>query len=351
MLKRSHTRIFIVDDSAFFSRFVETEFKNNFPEFEIVGTEQDPLKAIDRIIETKPDVVTIDFEMPHMNGIEMLERLLPKIKVPVIIASSKTVNVLEALSSGAVDFIKKPDLSPESKGVFIRELSKKIEIAKYAKVILPSERKVVTPAKPDTVQAIPQRINYVKDDSIIAIGSSTGGPDALMKILTKLPANIPPIVIVQHMPENFTKLLAERIDKNCAFSAFESENGMRLKNGMCVVGKAGLQMKVMKDNKGYYIIHEKDIVKPLHSPSVDVLFDSVAKSAGRNAIGVILTGMGADGAKGMLNMKKSGAYTIGQDEKSCVVYGMPMEAFKLGAVEIQLPLTSIADHIIKKLNS
>lgn len=350
MLKRSHTRIFIVDDSAFFSRFVEAEFGKSFPEFEIVGTEQDPIRAIDRIVETKPDVVTIDFEMPHMNGIEMLERLLPKIKVPVIIVSSKMVNVLEALSAGAVDFIRKPDMSPDAKINFIRELSKKIEIAKYAKVMEPSEKKAVTPKKPET--AVPtQRINYVKDESIIAIGSSTGGPDALMKILTRLPANIPPIVIVQHMPENFTKLLAERIDKNCAFSACEAESGMRLKSGMCVVGKAGLQMKVLKDNKGYYIVLEKDIVKPLHSPSVDVLFDSVAKCAGRNAIGVILTGMGADGAKGMLNMKKAGAYTIGQDEKSCVVYGMPMEAFRLGAVEIQLPLTSIADNIIKKLNS
>lgn len=350
MLKRSHTRIFIVDDSAFFSRFVETEFKKNFPEFEIIGTEQDPLKAIDRIAETKPDVVTIDFEMPHMNGIEMLERLLPRVKVPVIIVSSKMVNVLEALSAGAVDFIRKPDMSPDSKDNFIRELSKKIEIAKYAKVMVPSERKAVTPKKPEATAPV-QSINYVKDESIIAIGSSTGGPDALMKILTRLPANVPPIVIVQHMPENFTKLLAERIDKNCAFSACEAESGMRLKKGMCVVGKAGLQMKVLKDNKGYYIVLEKDIVKPLHSPSVDVLFDSVAKCAGRNAIGVILTGMGADGAKGMLNMKKAGAYTIGQDEKSCVVYGMPMEAFKLGAVEIQLPLGSIADHIIKKLNS
>lgn len=350
MLKRSHTRIFIVDDSAFFSRFVENEFGRNFPEFEIVGTEQDPFKAIDMIASVKPDVVTIDFEMPRMNGIEMLERLLPKIKVPVIIVSGRTVNVLEALSSGAVDFIKKPDSSYESRQLFIRELSKKIEIAKYAKVILPSERKTFLPEKTDIPPA-PQRINYVKEENIIAIGSSTGGPDALMKILTRLPANIPPIAIVQHMPENFTKLLAERIDKNCAFSACEAESGMRLKSGMCVVGKAGLQMKILKDSKGYYVILEKDIVKPLHSPSVDVLFDSVAKSAGKNAIGVILTGMGADGAKGMLNMKKAGAYTIGQDEKSCVVYGMPMEAFKIGAVGIQLPLESIADNIIKKLNS
>ena len=172
-----------------------------------------------------------------------------------------------------------------------------------------------------------------------------------MKILTKLPENIPPIAIVQHMPEGFTKLLAERIDKNCAFSAAEAEDGMRLKNGFCVVGKAGVQMKILKDREGYYISLEKDVVKPLHSPSVDVLFDSVAKCAGKNAIGVILTGMGADGAKGMLTMKKAGAYTIGQDEKTCVVYGMPMEAYKLGGVDIQLPIDAIAMNIIKKLNS
>lgn len=350
MLKRSHTRIFIVDDSAFFGRFIENEFQKNFPEFEIIGIEREPLKAIDKIIASKPDVVTIDFEMPGMTGIEMLEKLIPRFPVPVIIVSGKMVNVLEALSAGAVDFIRKPDNSPNAKEVFIKELSKKIEIAKGAKVSVPTHKKVFVPTNPRT--AIPtEKIYSKKDDSIIAIGSSTGGPDALMKILTKLPANIPPITIVQHMPEGFTKLLAERIDKNCAFEALEAEDGMRLKEGLCVVGKAGVQMKVLKDTRGYYISLEKDVVKPLHSPSVDVMFESVAKSAGKNAIGVILTGMGADGAKGMLTMKKAGAYTIGQDEKTCVVYGMPMEAYKLGAVDIQLPLESIADNIVKKLNS
>ena len=350
MLKRSHTRIFIVDDSAFFGRFIENEFQKNFPEFEIIGTEREPLKAVERIIALKPDVVTIDFEMPDMNGIELLEKLIPKCPVPVIVVSGKTVNVLEALSAGAVDFIKKPDLSPDSKQVFIRELSKKIEIAKGAKVIVPVQKKVFVPTKPQAA-APTEKIYSKKDESIIAIGSSTGGPDALMKILTKLPENIPPIAIVQHMPEGFTKLLAERIDKSCAFNAAEAEDGMRLKNGFCVVGKAGVQMKILKDREGYYISLEKDAVKPLHSPSVDVLFDSVAKCAGKNAIGVILTGMGADGAKGMLTMKKAGAYTIGQDEKTCVVYGMPMEAYKLGGVDIQLPIDAIAMNIIRKLNS
>ncbi len=350
MLKRSHTRIFIVDDSAFFGRFIENEFQKSFPEFEIIGIEREPLKAIERIIALKPDVVTIDFEMPGMNGIELLEKLIPKCPVPVIVVSGRTVNVLEALSAGAVDFIKKPDISPDSKLVFIRELSKKIEIAKGAKVIVPVQKKVFVPTKSQAV-APTEKIYSRKDESIIAIGSSTGGPDALMKILTKLPENIPPIAIVQHMPEGFTKLLAERIDKNCAFSAAEAEDGMRLKSGFCVVGKAGVQMKILKDREGYYISLEKDVVKPLHSPSVDVLFDSVAKCAGKNAIGVILTGMGADGAKGMLTMKKAGAYTIGQDEKTCVVYGMPMEAYKLGGVDIQLPIDAIAMNIIKKLNS
>lgn len=347
MLKRSRTRLFIVDDSAFFTTFLSSGLAKHFPEVEITGVEQDPSVAIKKIIAQKPDVVTLDFEMPNMNGIEMLRKLIPQYPVPVIIVSGRSVNVLEALSAGAVDFIKKPDTKAENPEVFFRELSKKIEIAKGAKVLVPEKK---SPLFAKTKQPS-CNITAEKKDSIIAIGSSTGGPDALMTILTKLPKNIPPIVIVQHMPEGFTKMLADRIDKNCPFRAVEARDGMRLDKGLCVVGKAGFQMIIRHDRDGYYVSLEEDKTKPLHCPSVDVLFNSVAKSAGKNAIGVILTGMGADGAKGLLSMKKAGAYTIGQDEKTSVVYGMPMEAFKAGAVEIQLPLNEIAENITKRLNS
>jgi two-component system chemotaxis response regulator CheB len=330
------------------------------PYIVVVGTAADPFEARDKIISMTPDVMTLDVEMPKMNGIEFLRRLLPQYPLPVIVSSSLVVSVFDAMAAGAVDFVAKPAAGAAAMEAYAADMISKIKIAAGIDVSAkfkpvpksrPAPRSVLRPAS--APGALPsQRLTRLPDNNrVIAIGASTGGTEAIFNVLTKLPADIPGTVIVQHMPGGFTKLYAERLNKSCAFEVREAADNDALRQGLVLLAPGGeYQMKLVKNPSGYSVkLVEMEKVSG-HKPSVDFLFDSVADAAGSNAIGVILTGMGADGAKGLLKMREKGAYTIGQDETSCVVYGMPMVAFKNGAVVKQLPLDQISQDICGRLS-
>lgn len=338
-------RVLVVDDSILFRTTLQTRLgRDNY--IEIVGTAGDAMDAMAKIETLHPDVVTLDVEMPRMNGIDFLKTLMPKHPLPVVVVSSLPITTLDALSAGAVDFVKKPTAQTSADiDAFIRELSIKIKIASTARVAS-AKPVAVAPSMPKTTL-----LKRASADTLIAIGASTGGTEAIIAVLRNLPPQTPGIVIVQHMPPVFTKMYAERIDKICAMSVKEAENGDRVQTGQVLIAPGGFQMRLARDGKGYYVkIGEGDKVNG-HCPSVDVLFDSVAEFAKGKALGVILTGMGGDGARGLLAMRKSGSYTIGQDQESCVVYGMPMVAQNIGAVTQQLPLTQIGPELVRSLNA
>lgn len=340
-------RVLVVDDSLVFRTKLEQSLSAD-SRVEVVGTAVNAIDAMKKIDALQPDVITLDVEMPHMNGIDFLKKLIPQKPIPVIVVSSLPINVLDALSAGAVDFIKKPVVNkPEDMSNFISELLAKIKIAKTAKVHpLPKKIPAISPAH----QISAKKILHNNPNSIVAIGASTGGTEAIIEVVKNLPKNTPGVIIVQHMPPVFTNMYAQRLDRICQMSAKEAEDNDRVETGKILVAAGDYHMRLCKDSKGYYIRSQKGPRVNGHCPSVDVLFESVAEVAGKNALAVILTGMGADGAKGLLKIRNTGAYTIGQDKASCVVYGMPMEAYKLGAVAKQLPLEKICEEIILKLS-
>ena len=298
---------------------------------------------MEKIQELNPDVVTLDVEMPKINGIEFLKKLMPVHPVAVVVVSALPINALDALDAGAVDFVKKPEIkSPQDFRNFLNQLLVKIKIASTARI---SKKPLITNLPLATLTAT----NF--ENKVIAIGASTGGTEAILKVIKDLPPTTPGIVIVQHMPPVFTKMYAQRLDGICKMQVKEAENNDRVVPGQVIVAAGENHMRLAKDARGYYIKSQPGPKESGHCPSVDVLFDSVAETAGKNAIGIILTGMGADGAKGLYKMKKQGAYTIGQDKESCVVYGMPMVAFNIGGVVKQLPLDSIGNEIIRCLNA
>lgn len=335
-------RVLVVDDSLLF-REVFSRGISNDPDIEVVGTASDVYEATDKIIDLQPDVLTLDIEMPKMNGVEFLRQLIPQYPIPVVVVSSANKAIFDALDAGAVDFVDKPNSSrKDSMNSFINEMIVKIKIASTAKI---GSLKSISGARPSYGSA------GHSNETIIAIGASTGGTEATLEVIKNLPRDIPGIVIVQHMPPVFTKMYAERLNNICAFEVKEAENGDAIRQGRALIAPGGLQMRVVKDKYGYAVkIFEGERVNG-HSPSVDVMFDSVAEVVRNKAIGVILTGMGSDGAKGLLKMRGNGAFTIGQDEKSCVVYGMPMVAYNIGAVAKQCPLGSIANEILKALRN
>lgn len=335
-------KVLIVDDSLLFRNTLAKEIAKDFG-IEVIGTAEDPFEARDKILELKPDVVTLDVEMPKMDGIEFLKKLMPQYPLPVIVVSSVGNNVFEALDAGAVDFVTKPNTGkPGVMNSFINELIVKIKIASTAKV---------GGFKKDY-----QSVNIVSDhgvdisNTVIAIGASTGGTEAIYSVITALPRDMPGILIVQHMPPVFTKLYADRLNNSCRLEAKEAQNGDLVKPGRILVAAGDYHMRLAKGPSGYYVKCAQGEKVNGHCPSVDVLFDSVAEVAKSRAIGVILTGMGADGAKGLLNMRKQGAYTIGQDEKTSTVYGMPMVAYNIGGVAKQLPIDKIAQEICNFLS-
>ncbi|UYO63822.1 chemotaxis response regulator protein-glutamate methylesterase [Acetobacterium wieringae] len=342
MRLKQRIKVLIVDDSLVFRESLSREISKD-PDIEVVGTATDPYMARDLIIKLKPDVLTLDVEMPKMNGIEFLKKLMPQYPLPVIVVSSVSKNVLDALDAGAVEFVTKPNVTrPGGMASFVNELIIKIKIASTAKV--GNRKSDYTPSRPVTNQGIDTM------SKIIAIGASTGGTDAIHTVISGLPRDMPPIIIVQHMPPVFTKLYAERLNNTCELEVKEAEDGDALRPGRVLIAPGNFQMRLAKRGTGYIVKCTQEEKVSGHCPSVDVLFDSVAAVAGKQSVGVILTGMGRDGANGLLKMKKTGAYTIGQDEKSSVVYGMPMVAYNIGAVDKQLPLDRIADEIIRYLS-
>jgi len=316
-----------------------TAVLNSDPEVSVVGQASDALEARAAIKELNPDVVTLDIEMPNMNGLEFLDKIMRLRPMPVIMVSTMTHQganaTLAALEIGAFDCVGKP--SPGDARPFL-DLAEKVKAAARSGL----RRKASLPAP-----AITPSAEYRVGRKVVAIGSSTGGVEALITVLQNFPKNCPPTVITQHMPSTFTKSFAERLNRLCAPVVEEATDGARLQIGKIYVAPGGdRHLEVVNPSAPSCRLVEREPVNG-HRPSVDVLFDSVATLAGRNAVGVILTGMGRDGASGLLTMRRAGARTIGQNEKTCVVYGMPRVAHEIGAVEQQLPLGAIGKEILK----
>lgn len=331
-------RVLVVDDSIVFREAIVRGL-SACPDIEVVGRASDAYEARDRLLELEPDVMTCDVEMPKMNGIEFVRRLLPQYPIPVIMVSGVSDAVFDALDAGAVDFVAKPsDKSPNQIQLFLNELTDKIKIASNSHVNLEEVTQVQATTDCQFVAG-----------KIIAMGASTGGTEALYNVIRMLPAKIPPIVVVQHIPPVFSRLFAERLDKQTSLHVKEAENGDYLEVGKVLIAPGDKHMRIKRSGDRYKVeVFEGEKVNG-HCPSVDVLFDSVAKEAGKNAMGVILTGMGYDGAKGILAMRRKGAITLGQDEKTSVVYGMPKTAYEIGGVEKQLPLMAIPQIMIQQL--
>lgn len=337
-------RVLIVDDSLFFLKTLERGLAAD-SQIEVVGMAYDVAEANEKIETLKPDVVTLDVEMPGMNGIEFLKKLIPTNPIPVIVVSSLPIRVLDALDVGAVDFVKKPAAgAPAEVKSFMSELIVKIKIASVARV-----RNAVVNLSAGIAPAILKSSDALAR-TVIAIGASTGGTEAILAMVKDLPPTTPGIVVVQHMPSGFTNMYAQRLNRLCKMRVTEATDRERVETGKIIIGAGEYHLRLSRDGNGYYVRSEPGEKVSGHCPSVDVLFDSVASVAREKAIGVLLTGMGADGAKGLLKMKEAGAYTIGQDKESCVVYGMPQVAYSLGAVGRQLPLDQIGPEIIRYLN-
>ncbi len=335
-------RVLVVDDSAIVRQILGRELARD-SEIAVVGTAPDPYIAHDKIVQLKPDVITLDVEMPRMDGVTFLKRLMHYFPLPVIIVSSLTPAggrvALEALDAGAVDVTCKPG-SAYSVGDMAVELIDKIKAASRAKVTRREEGGLNK--APVRFQALTCTTNKV-----VAIGASTGGTQALQQVLMSMPANAPGIVIVQHMPEHFTRAFADRLNTLCAVEVKEAADGDSVIPGRALIAPGNQHMLLRRSGARYYVEVRDGPLVSRHRPSVDVLFKSVAKYGGSNVVGAILTGMGADGADGMLEMKQAGAVTIAQDEASCVVFGMPREAIARGGVDYVLALEQIPARILK----
>lgn len=340
MEKQKKIRVLVVDDSRLSQEMIARGISAD-PQIEVVAVAGDPFEARDRIIETRPDVITCDVEMPKMNGIEFVRRLLPQYFVPIIMVSAVSKVVFEAMEAGAVDFVVKPDQSPKGVEIFLHDLIQKIKIASTVKA--PSAR------QKSTVGKVTGNLNSC-GNTLIAIGASTGGTEAIYSILRSLPPTTPGIVIVQHIPPVFSRMFAERLNSQTALSVKEAVTGDYVDSGKVLVAPGDKHMRVRKVGNRYQVECFAGEKVSGHCPSVDVLFESAAKEAGACAIGILLTGMGQDGAKGLLAMRCQGGRTIGQDEKSSVVYGMPKVAFDIGAVETQAALENIPQILSKILS-
>ncbi len=335
-------KVLVVDDSALVRKLL-TEELSRYDDITVVGTAVDPYVAREKIIALKPDVITLDVEMPRMDGLSFLVKLMKHYPVPVIIVSSLTPTnsdaAIRALSLGAVDVIGKPG-SAMSVPDISRQLVQSIRAASRAKL---QKRVEPTTTGPVVSRHATALAGLAMTHKVIALGASTGGTQALEAVLTKLPPAMPGIVICQHMPEKFTASFAQRLNSCCALEVREAKDGDAVVPGVALVAPGNFHMMLTLSGAQYQV-RVKDGPRVHHQrPAVDVLFASVAKYAGRNAVGAIFTGMGADGAKGLLQMREAGAHTIAQDEASCVVFGMPREAIKLGAAAEVLPLDEIAE--------
>lgn len=336
-------RVLVVDDSLVFRNLL-VKGLNADPNIEVVAQAQDAYEARDMIVKYRPDVMTLDVEMPKMSGIEFVKQLMPQYPLPVVMLSSLDGKVFDALEAGAVDFVNKPtNMNQEQLNIFLtQELATKVKIASTAKV---GKLKRVEPAAVNS-----GHISAAGKEKIVAIGASTGGTEAIFEVVKRFKRDIPGVVIVQHMPPGFTKMYADRLNNQCEVAVKEATTGDRVLPGQVLIAPGDKHMRLVKVN-GFYQVECRGTERVNgHCPSVEVLFNSVAKVAGSNAIGVILTGMGGDGARGLLAMRNAGAQTIGQDEATCVVYGMPKVAYDIGAVQYRLALPSIAGKVYSLLS-
>jgi len=344
----SPIRVLIVDDSSVVRNILTRELSRDAA-LQVIGTATDPYVARDKIVELKPDVITLDVEMPRMDGLTFLRKLMRYQPMPVVVVSSLTEGggdlALEALSLGAVEVMCKPG-SAYTVGDLAVELSHKIKAASHVRFDKPRDMPTIptAPPKPPTSQALRRTTN-----KIIAIGTSTGGTEALRQVIPRLPANTPGVLIVQHMPEHFTKSLAASLDRDSAMSVAEAEDGDTVAPGKVLIAPGNQHLLLRRSGAQYYVQVKQGPRVNRHRPSVEVLFKSVARYAGPNAVGLLMTGMGDDGAAGLLEMKEHGAPTIAQDEASCVVFGMPKIAIELGAADAVVPLDRIADELVRRV--
>lgn len=339
------TTVIVVDDSAFI-RQVFTNILSSAPDIEVIDTAADPYEAREKIKQHNPDVITLDIEMPKMDGISFLEKIMKLRPMPVIMVSTLTQKgseeTLRALELGAIDYIAKPTEGLAAIKDLEHELIEKVRTAARAKILSRAGAATPTTGGPTTL-----KLSKESSVSVIAIGSSTGGVEALREVIPLMPENSPPIVITQHMPEQFTHAFANRLNKLSAITVHEAQQNQPLLKGNAYLAPGGQHLEISPVSTGFKcILTNKEKVSG-HKPSVDVLFSSVATHAGRQTIGVILTGMGRDGAIGLLQMRESGAHTLGQNEETCVVYGMPKAARLNGGVEREVPISHMAAEILK----
>ncbi len=342
-------RVMVIDDSAVVRKVMSTVLDRD-PDIRVIGTAPDPIFALEKMRREWPDVVTLDIEMPRMDGITFLRQLMAEHPTPVVICSSLTTDgaetTLQALAAGAVAIITKPGLGVDD---FLHSASDDLiaAVKSAARANMGAvQRSAQLRTQAHAPAAAPSAMAQTTE-RIVAIGTSTGGTVALEVVLTELPRVSPGIVIVQHMPEMFTAAFAARLDGLCEISVQEARNGQRVLPGQALIAPGGKHMQLVRSGAQYQVEVKDGPPVNRHRPSVDVLFRSAAKYAGKNAMGIIMTGMGDDGARGLKEMHDAGAYTLAQDEASCVVYGMPREAVKHGAVDRSLPLSAVAAAIMK----
>ncbi|MDP9910642.1 two-component system chemotaxis response regulator CheB [Variovorax boronicumulans] len=355
LTSKKKIKVLCVDDSALI-RSVMSEIINSQSDMTVVGTAADPLVARDLIKVTNPDVLTLDVEMPRMDGLEFLEKLMRLRPMPVVMVSSLTERgseiALRALELGAIDFVTKPRLGVRDGLLNYTELiAGKIRTAASAR-LLPA-RPAATATRP-AHEAAPEallRSPLLSTEKLLIIGASTGGTEAIREVLQPLPPDAPAVLIAQHMPAGFTRSFAQRLDGLCRIRVKEAEQGERVLPGHAYIAPGGFHLSLARSGANYVAHLDQEPPVNRHRPSIDVLFDSAAKHAGKNAIGIILTGMGKDGAEGLLRMRRAGAHTLAQDEASCVVFGMPREAVALGAVDEVSPLNEISRRVMAHLRT
>jgi len=357
MATKKRIRVLIVDDSAVVRQTLEAVLSSD-PEIEVMATASDPFIAADKIFHEVPDVITLDVEMPRMDGITFLQKIMSQHPIPVVICSSLTESgsetALRTLECGAIEIILKPRIGTKQ---FLEE--SKVRICDAVKAAAMARISRIAPETPRVVPKLPADVILAKStshamakttDRVVVVGASTGGTEALSDFLMAMPLDAPGIVIVQHMPEHFTRAFATRLDTMCHISVKEAENNDTVIRGRALIAPGNHHMLLKRSGARYYVEIKDGPLVSRHRPSVDVLFRSAARYAGKNCIGVIMTGMGDDGAKGMLEMKEAGAFTIAQDEESCVVFGMPKKAIELEAVDRVAHLRDIPAVVLKNVS-
>lgn len=352
-------KVLVVDDSALVRQTL-TEILASDSDIEVIGSAADPYAAVKRMETEAPDVITLDIEMPRMDGLTFLRKLMSQHPIPVVICSTLTEagseTTLKAMEYGAVDIILKPKLGTrqflEESRIRVVDAVKAAARAKMQKLMPVSQLKVQPKLSADVVLPGPTgKAMFETTDKVVAVGASTGGTEALREFLEAMPQNCPGIAIVQHMPEHFTAAFAKRLDSICRITVKEARDGDTILRGQALIAPGNRHMLLKRSGARYYVEVKDGPLVRRHRPSVDVLFRSAARYAGKNAVGVIMTGMGDDGAPGLKEMRDVGAYTIAQDEASCVVFGMPQEAIKLGGAAKVLPLGAIAHEVVRVCSS